>query len=111
MRLQFAVVIGELIEEDGDWKAIQDDPKGNAAKGKYPPQKSLRIYVTIAYSRDANLEREINGKLIIIILSSFTLPCVFPKPLCVYFLHRKPKERFSRWKCMETMVKHIKCIV
>lgn len=82
MRLQFGVVIRELVEEHGDWKAIQNDPKGNAAKGKYPPQKSLRIHVTIAYSRDANLEREINGKLIkMIILSSFTLPCVFPKPL------------------------------
>lgn len=37
VRLQFGVVIRELIEEDGDWKAIQNDPKGNAAKGKYPP--------------------------------------------------------------------------
>ena len=54
--LQLGVVVRELVEEDGDGHAVQNDSKGNADEGEEPAQVSLGVHVAVAHGRDACLK-------------------------------------------------------
>lgn len=56
--LQFGVVVGKFVEKNGDGHAVEDDAKGNAAKGHAAPQIGDGDHVSVAYSGDAHLGRE-----------------------------------------------------
>lgn len=53
--LELGVVVGELVEEDGDGQAVEDDAEGDADEGKEAAQHSLRVHVSIAHGGYAHL--------------------------------------------------------
>lgn len=53
--LQFGVVVGKLVEQNGDGHAIEDDAKRDAAKRHTAAKIGDRHDITIAHSRDAHL--------------------------------------------------------
>lgn len=59
--LELGVVVGELVEEDGDRQAVEDDSKGDADEGKEAAQHSLRVHVSVTHGRYAHLERTTNN--------------------------------------------------
>lgn len=54
--LQFGVVIRELVEQNGDGHAIEDDAERDAAECHAAAQIGDRHDVTVAHSGDAHLE-------------------------------------------------------
>lgn len=54
--LQFGVVVGELVEQNGDGHAIEDDAERDAAECHAAAQIGDRHDVTVAHSGDAHLE-------------------------------------------------------
>lgn len=64
--LELGVVVGELVEEDGDGQAVEDDTKGDADEGKEAAQNRLRVHVSVAHSGYAHLKghkyRDVNFK-------------------------------------------------
>lgn len=59
--LEFGVVVGELVEEDGDGQTVQDDAEGDADEGEEATQHRLRVDVSIAHCGDADLQGETNA--------------------------------------------------
>lgn len=53
--LELAVVIRELVVENGDWHPVEDNPKSDAEEGKKPAQVGLWVHVSVAHSGDAHL--------------------------------------------------------
>lgn len=53
--LQLGVVVGKLVEKNGDGHAVEDDTKGDAAKGHTAAQVGDGNHVTVAHSGDAHL--------------------------------------------------------
>lgn len=53
--LELGVVVGELVEEDGDGQAVEDDAKGDADEGKEAAQHRLRVHVSVAHGGYAHL--------------------------------------------------------
>lgn len=58
VRLELAVVIGELVVEDGDRHPVEDDAEGDAEEGEEPAQVRLRVHVSVAHGGDAHLGTE-----------------------------------------------------
>lgn len=54
--LQLGVVVGELVEENGDGHAVEDDAKGDAAERHTAAQVGDRHDVAVADSGDAHLQ-------------------------------------------------------
>lgn len=54
--LEFGVVVGELVEEDGDGHAVEDDAKGDAAERHAAAQVGDGHHVPVAHSGDAHLQ-------------------------------------------------------
>lgn len=59
--LEFGVVVGELVEEDGDGQTVQDDAEGDADEGEEATQHRLRVDVSVAHRGDADLQGETNA--------------------------------------------------
>lgn len=53
--LQLGVVVGKLVEENGDGHAVEDDPKGDAAEGHAAAQVGDGNHVAVAHGGDAHL--------------------------------------------------------
>ena len=53
--LQFGVVVGKLVEQDGDGHAVEDDAKGDAAKCHTAAEIGDGDDIAVAHSRDAHL--------------------------------------------------------
>lgn len=49
MGLELGVVVGELVVEDGDGHAVEDDAEGDAGEGEDPAQVGLRQHVAVAH--------------------------------------------------------------
>lgn len=47
--LELGVVVGELVVEDGDGHAVEDDAEGDAGEGEDPAQVGLRQHVAVAH--------------------------------------------------------------
>lgn len=64
MGLELGVIIRELIVEDGDGHAIENDAKGDAGEGKNTSKVGLWVHVTIAHCGNTHLrgERDNNSK-------------------------------------------------
>ncbi len=58
MGLELGVIIGELVVEDGDGHAVQDNAKGDAGEGKDTAQIGLREHVTVADCGNTHLMNE-----------------------------------------------------
>lgn len=54
--LQFTIIVRELVVENGDGHAIENDAKGNAGKGEKSAQVSLWEHIAVPHGRDADLE-------------------------------------------------------
>lgn len=54
--LQLGVVVGELVEEDGNGHAVEDDAEGDAAEGHAAAQVGDRHHVAVADGGDAHLQ-------------------------------------------------------
>lgn len=54
--LELGVVVGELVIEDGDGHAVEDDAKGDAGEGKDTSQVGLWEHVAVAHSGNAHLK-------------------------------------------------------
>lgn len=59
--LQLGVVVRELVVEDGDGHAVEDDAKGYAAKCHYPAEYCVRHRVSVAHRGEADLGEEGEG--------------------------------------------------
>lgn len=59
--LELGVVVGELVEEDGDGQAVEDDSKGDANEGKEAAQHCLRVHVSITHGGYAYLKWTTNN--------------------------------------------------
>lgn len=56
--LQLGVVVGKLVEENGDGHAVEDDPEGDAAEGHAAAQVGDGNHVAVAHGGDAHLREE-----------------------------------------------------
>lgn len=56
VRLELGVVVGELVEEDGDGQAVEDDAEGDADEGEEAAQHRLRVHVSVAHRGYADLQ-------------------------------------------------------
>lgn len=59
--LEFGVIVWELVEEDGDRQAIEDDSKSDANEGKHSTQDGLWVHVPVAHGGDAHLQGREEG--------------------------------------------------
>lgn len=59
--LQLGVVVGKLVEQDGDGHPVEDDTKGDAAEGHTAAQVGDGNHVAVAHGGDAHL-RDQEGK-------------------------------------------------
>lgn len=59
--LELGVVVGELVEEDGDGQAVEDDAEGDAYEGKEAAEHRLRVHISITHSGYAHLEGTTNN--------------------------------------------------
>lgn len=53
--LELGVVVGELVVEDGDGHAVEDDTKGDAGEGKDAAQVGLWEHVAVAHRGNTHL--------------------------------------------------------
>lgn len=53
---ELGVVVGELVVEDGDGHAVEDDTEGDAGEGKDAAQVGLREDVSVAHGGNTHLE-------------------------------------------------------
>lgn len=53
--LQLGVVVGKLVEQNGDGHAVEDDTKGDAAEGHTAAQVGDGDHVAVAHGGDAHL--------------------------------------------------------
>lgn len=60
--LELGVVVRELVEEDGDWQAVEDDAERDADESEHAAQYGLRVDVSVAHSGDADLQGRIGGQ-------------------------------------------------
>lgn len=60
--LQLGVVVGKLVEQNGDGHAVEDDPKGDAAEGHTAAQVGDGNHITVAHGGDAHLRDQTKGK-------------------------------------------------
>lgn len=58
---ELAVVVRELVVEDGNWHPVEDNSKSNAEEGKKPAQDGLWVHVSVAHSGEAHLYRKGSG--------------------------------------------------
>lgn len=58
MGLELGVVVGELVVEDGDRHAVEDDAEGDADAGEYPAQVGLWEHVAVANSGNTHLKNQ-----------------------------------------------------
>lgn len=56
--LQLGVVVGKLVEENGDGHAVEDDTEGDAAEGHAAAQVGDGNHVAVAHGGDAHLREE-----------------------------------------------------
>lgn len=56
--LELAVVVRELVVEDGDGHAVEDDAEGDAAEGEDTAEVGLWNHVAVAHSGNTRLEDE-----------------------------------------------------
>lgn len=56
MGLERGVIVRELVVEDGDGHAVEDDAKGDAGKGEETAQVGLREHVAITHCGNAHLK-------------------------------------------------------
>lgn len=56
--LQFGIIVGELVEQNGNGHAIEDDAKGDAAECDTAAEIGDRDNISVAHSGDANLQKE-----------------------------------------------------
>lgn len=56
MGLELGVIVGELVVEDGDGHAVEDDAKGDAGEGKDATQVGLGEHVAVAHGGNTHLE-------------------------------------------------------
>lgn len=56
--LELAVIVGELVVEDGDGHAVEDDAEGDAGEGEDAAQVGLRQHVAVAHSGNTHLKEE-----------------------------------------------------
>ena len=54
--LQLGIVVRELVEQDGDWHAIQDDAEGDAAERHTAAQIGDGNHIPVAHCGDAHLQ-------------------------------------------------------
>lgn len=59
--LELGVIVRELVEEDGDRQAIEDDSEGDADEGKEAAQYRLRVHVSVTHGGYAHLEEITNN--------------------------------------------------
>lgn len=52
---QLGVVVGKLVEQNGDGHAVEDDTKGDAAEGHTATQVGDGNHVAVAHGGDAHL--------------------------------------------------------
>lgn len=60
--LQLGVVIGKLVEQNGDGHAVEDDTKGDAAEGHTAAQVGDGDHVAVAHGGDAHLRDQTRTK-------------------------------------------------
>lgn len=53
--LEFGVIVGELVVEDGNGHPVQDDAKGDAGEGEDTAQVGLREHVAVAHRGNTHL--------------------------------------------------------
>lgn len=53
--LELGVVVGELVIEDGDGHAVEDDAEGDAGEGEDAAQVGLREHVAVAHRANTHL--------------------------------------------------------
>lgn len=55
---KFGVIVRELVEEDGNGQAVEDNAKRDTNEGEDTTQHGLRVHVSIAHSGDAHLKED-----------------------------------------------------
>ena len=53
---ELLIIVRKFVEEDRDWKAVEDDPKRDAEESKQASQKCLWIDVPVTNRGDADLQ-------------------------------------------------------